>query len=73
MAIRWIITFRKVYKVNSLVYYMVSGNGFDNKRNGMVLFRIWIKPEELEFLLSSTDGEKINQLFNDIKSRGDIV
>ena len=48
-------------------------NKFDNRRRGMVLFKIWIKPEELEFLLTSKDGDKINQLLEDIKSRGDIV
>ena len=45
----------------------------DNRRNGMVLFRVWVSPQELEFLLESKDGEKINQLLNDIKSRGDII
>ena len=50
---------------------MVSG--FENQRKGMILFRFWVSPEELEFLLTSQDGEKINQLLNDIKSRGDIV
>ena len=44
-----------------------------NRRKGMILLRLWVSSEELEFLLSSTDGEKINQLLNDIKSRGDIV
>ena len=46
---------------------------FENRRQGMILFRVWVSPEELEFLLNSIDGEKINQLLNDIKSRGDVV
>jgi hypothetical protein len=42
-------------------------------RKGMVLLRLWTSPEELEFILTSTDGIKINELLNKIKERGDIV
>jgi hypothetical protein len=46
---------------------------FNNRRQGMILFQIWVSPQELEFLLNSKDGEKINQLLNEIKDRKDIV
>lgn len=42
-------------------------------RKGKILFRCWISPEELEFLLNSKHGEGINELLNKIKDRGDIV
>jgi hypothetical protein len=46
---------------------------FKNRRKGMVLFKMWLTPEEVDFLLNSTDGKHINTLLNLVAARGDII
>ena len=45
---------------------------YKNRKKGMVFLQVWLYPEELQFLLTSTEGERINQLLQTIRDRGDF-
>lgn len=52
---------------------MVDEIDFKNRKKGMFFLQMWLYPEEMEFLFTSTDGEKLNQLLQSIRDRGDII
>jgi len=51
---------------------VIDFHNFKNRKKDMVFLQMWLYPQEIEFLFSSTDGDRINQLLQTIRDRGDI-
>jgi hypothetical protein len=51
----------------------MTDNQFNNRRLGMVLFRCWVSPDELQIILTSQNGEQVIKTIEEVRNRGDIV
>jgi len=45
----------------------------NNPRKGKVLFKMFVTPEELEFLMTNEDPICHKKVFDNISQRGDII